>query len=160
MIVQLLPIITPLKLDQFKCSLPKNVTTFHGQKESFIFVSLPMKGVFWNFKSRWATLSDIDCRLFFNLFHVMSTNIDHPYEWHSWLSVSINHVLLLVVNLLKNCLKMWLSRRAATSWWNVRAVKIFIIKNVTIHQFPMRKRAILGLFGTATNAPTSMKKMQ
>ena len=32
-IVQLLPIITPLLLDQFKCSLPKNVTTFHGQKD-------------------------------------------------------------------------------------------------------------------------------
>ena len=32
-IVQLLPIRTPLLLDQFKCSLPKNVTTFHGQKD-------------------------------------------------------------------------------------------------------------------------------
>ena len=33
LIVQLLPNITPLILDQFTCSLPKNVTTFHRQQD-------------------------------------------------------------------------------------------------------------------------------
>ena len=33
LIVQLLPFITPLILDQFTCSLPKNVTTFHRQQD-------------------------------------------------------------------------------------------------------------------------------
>ena len=40
LIVQLLPNITPLILDQFKCSLPKNVTTFHGQKDGIIHFCL------------------------------------------------------------------------------------------------------------------------
>ena len=63
MIVQLLSIIIPLILDQFKCSLPKNVTTFHEQKDGIIhFCLTPKKGVFWHFKSQWATLSDIDCK--------------------------------------------------------------------------------------------------
>ena len=39
-IVQLLPIVTPLLLDQFKCSLPKNVTTFHRQKDGIIHFCL------------------------------------------------------------------------------------------------------------------------
>ena len=48
LIVQLLPIITLLILDQLACSLPKNVTTFHGQQDGIIFFSLiPHKiGVF------------------------------------------------------------------------------------------------------------------
>ena len=33
LIVQLLPFITPLILDQFTCSLPKHVTTFHRQQD-------------------------------------------------------------------------------------------------------------------------------
>ena len=33
LLVQLLPFITPLILDQFTCSLPKNVTTFHRQQD-------------------------------------------------------------------------------------------------------------------------------
>ena len=40
LIVQLLPIITPLILDQLTSSLPKNVTTFHGQQDGIIHFSL------------------------------------------------------------------------------------------------------------------------
>ena len=49
-IFQLLPIITPLLLDQFTCSLPKNVTTFYGQQDGIIHFCLsPHKiGVFGN----------------------------------------------------------------------------------------------------------------
>ena len=36
LIVQLLPIITPLILNQFIYSLPKNVTNFHRQQDSFL----------------------------------------------------------------------------------------------------------------------------
>ena len=36
LMVQLLPIITPLILDQLTCSLPKNVTTFHGKQDGII----------------------------------------------------------------------------------------------------------------------------
>ena len=40
LIVQLLPFITPLILDQFTCSLPKNVTTFHRQQDGIIHLCL------------------------------------------------------------------------------------------------------------------------
>ena len=40
LIVQLLPIITPPKLDQDTCSLPKNVTTFHGEQDGIIHFCL------------------------------------------------------------------------------------------------------------------------
>ena len=40
MIFQLLPIITPLILDQLTCSLPKNVTTFHRQQDGIIHFCL------------------------------------------------------------------------------------------------------------------------
>ena len=40
LIVQLLSIITPLLLNQFTCSLPKNVTTFHRQQEGTIHFCL------------------------------------------------------------------------------------------------------------------------
>ena len=39
-IVQLLPIITLLILDQFTCSLPKNVTTFQRQQDELIHFCL------------------------------------------------------------------------------------------------------------------------
>ena len=39
-IFQLLPIITPLILDQLTCSLPKNVTTFHGEQDGIIHFCL------------------------------------------------------------------------------------------------------------------------
>ena len=43
---QLLPIITPLLLDQLTCSLPKNVTTFHEEKDRIIHFCLsPYKRV-------------------------------------------------------------------------------------------------------------------
>ena len=46
-ILQLHPIVTPLLLDQFKCSLPKNVTTFHQQKDGIIhfFLTPNKRGV-------------------------------------------------------------------------------------------------------------------
>ena len=40
LIVQLLPFITPLILDQLTCSLPKNVTTFHRQQDGIIHFCL------------------------------------------------------------------------------------------------------------------------
>ena len=40
LIVQLLPFKTPLILDQFTCSLPKNVTTFHRQQDGIIHFCL------------------------------------------------------------------------------------------------------------------------
>ena len=40
LIVQLLPIITPLIQDQLTCSLPKNVITFHGQQDGIIHFCL------------------------------------------------------------------------------------------------------------------------
>ena len=40
LIFQLLPIRTSLILDQFTCSLPKNVTTFHGQQDGIIHFCL------------------------------------------------------------------------------------------------------------------------
>ena len=40
MIFQLLPIITPQILEQLTCSLPKNVTTFHGQQDGIIHFCL------------------------------------------------------------------------------------------------------------------------
>ena len=43
LIVQLLPIITPLIGNQFTCSLPKNVTTFHEQKDGIIHFCLTPK---------------------------------------------------------------------------------------------------------------------
>ena len=47
LIFQLLPIITPLILDQLTWSLPKNVTTFHGQQDGIIrfFLSPNKRGV-------------------------------------------------------------------------------------------------------------------
>ena len=39
-IFQLLPIITPLFLDQLTCSLPKNVTTFRGEQDGIIHFCL------------------------------------------------------------------------------------------------------------------------
>ena len=46
LIVQLLPIITPLILDRLTCSLPKNVTTFHEEKDRIIHFCLsPYKRV-------------------------------------------------------------------------------------------------------------------
>ena len=45
LIVQLLPNISPLILDQFTCSLPKNVTTFHRQQDGINHFCLsPNKG--------------------------------------------------------------------------------------------------------------------
>ena len=48
LIVQLLPIITPLILEQLTWSLPKNVTTFHGEQDGIIHFCLsPYKmGIF------------------------------------------------------------------------------------------------------------------
>ena len=40
LIFLLLPTITPLTMDQLTCSLPKNVTTFHGKKDGIIHFSL------------------------------------------------------------------------------------------------------------------------
>ena len=40
LIFKLLPIMTPLILDQLTCSLPKNVTTFHGQQDGIIHFCL------------------------------------------------------------------------------------------------------------------------
>ena len=40
LIVQLLPIISPPILDQFTFSLPKNVTTFQGQRDGIIHLCL------------------------------------------------------------------------------------------------------------------------
>ena len=40
LIVQLFPIISPLILDQFTCSLPKNVTTFHREQDGIIHFCL------------------------------------------------------------------------------------------------------------------------
>ena len=40
LIFQLLPIITPPKRDQLTCSLPKNVTTFHGEQDGIIHFCL------------------------------------------------------------------------------------------------------------------------
>ena len=40
LIVQLLPIITPLIRNQLTCSLPKNVTTFHRQQDGIIHFCL------------------------------------------------------------------------------------------------------------------------
>ena len=56
LIVQLLPNISPLILDQFTCSLPKNVTTFHRQQDGIIhFYLIPNKiGVLAN----WMKLSN------------------------------------------------------------------------------------------------------
>ena len=48
LIFKLLPIITPLILDQLTCSLPKNVTTFHEEQDGIIhfFLSPYKMGVF------------------------------------------------------------------------------------------------------------------
>ena len=45
---ELQPIITPLIIDQLTCSLPKNVTTFHGKKDGTIHFCLSShkRGVF------------------------------------------------------------------------------------------------------------------
>ena len=40
MTFQLHPIITPLILDQLACSLPKNVTTFHRERDGIIHFCL------------------------------------------------------------------------------------------------------------------------
>ena len=40
LIFQLHPIITPLIMDQLACSLPKNVSTFHGEQDGIINFSL------------------------------------------------------------------------------------------------------------------------
>ena len=57
LIFQFLPIITPLILDQLTWSLPKNVTTFHGQQEGIIHFCLsPNKRVvlaIWMKLSNW-----------------------------------------------------------------------------------------------------------
>ena len=46
LIVQLFPILSPLILNQFTCSLPKNVTTFHRQQDGIIqFCLSPNKKV-------------------------------------------------------------------------------------------------------------------
>ena len=47
LIVQLLPFITPPILDQFACSLPKNLTTFHRQQDGIIhfYLNPNKKGV-------------------------------------------------------------------------------------------------------------------
>ena len=52
---QLLPIITPLLLDQLTCSLPKNVTTFHEEQDGIIHFCLsPYKmGVFGTLNLRF-----------------------------------------------------------------------------------------------------------
>ena len=48
LIIHLLPILTPPKLDQLTWSLPKNVTTFHREQDWII------QGVFWQFEWNWA----------------------------------------------------------------------------------------------------------
>ena len=40
LIFQVYPIITPLIMDQMTCSLPKNVTTFHGKEDGIIHFCL------------------------------------------------------------------------------------------------------------------------
>ena len=78
--VQLLPIITPLILDQFTCSLPKNVTTFHGQQDGIIhFCLTPNKrGVLalwiYIFTKKIMDFSKLDWSTSFKL-------PKHPFYW-------------------------------------------------------------------------------
>ena len=70
LIVQLFPIISPLILDQFTCSLPKNVTTFHRQQDGINHFCLsPNK---WGVLVLWIHIftkifSKLDCSTSFNL---------------------------------------------------------------------------------------------
>ena len=70
LIVQLLPNITPLILDQFTCSLPKNVTTFHRQQDGINHFCLrPNK---WGVLALWIHIftkifSKLDCSTSFKL---------------------------------------------------------------------------------------------
>ena len=67
LIFQLLPIITPLILDQLTWSLPKNVTTFHRQQEGIIHFCLspPKNGVLalciYFFSKKIMDFSKLDC---------------------------------------------------------------------------------------------------
>ena len=66
-IFQLLSIITPLLLDQLTCSLPKKVTTFHGQQDGIIHFCLsPNKRVvlalwIYNFIKKIMDFFKFDC---------------------------------------------------------------------------------------------------
>ena len=67
LIVQLLPIITLLILDWLTCSLPKNVTSFHGQQDGIIHFCLsPNKRVvlalwIYNFIKKIMDFFKLDC---------------------------------------------------------------------------------------------------
>ena len=80
LIVQLLPIITPLILDQFTCSLPKNVTTFHRQQDGNIHFCLSpnKRGVLalwiYIFAKKIMDFSKLNCSTSFNL-------PKHPFSW-------------------------------------------------------------------------------
>ena len=95
LIVQLLPNITPLILDQFTCSLPKNVTTFHRQQDGINHFCLrPNKcGVL----ALWIHIftkifSKLDCSTSFKL-------PKHPFYWdwdkNEWLDRQRNQKVLL-----------------------------------------------------------------
>ena len=77
LIFQLLPIRTPLIQDQLRWSLPKNVTTFHGQCEGVIHFCLsPNK---WGVLALWIHIfteifSKLDCSTLFKL-------AKQPFYW-------------------------------------------------------------------------------
>ena len=79
-IVQLLPIITLLILDQLTCSLPKNVTTFHRQQDELIHFCLSpnIKGVL----ALWIYISTKMIMDFFKLNCSTSFKLPkHPFYW-------------------------------------------------------------------------------
>ena len=73
LIVQRRPFITLLILDQFTCSLPKNVTTFHRQQDGFIHFCLsPIKSgvlALWIhiFTKKIMDISKLNCSTSFKL---------------------------------------------------------------------------------------------
>ena len=77
LIVQLRPFITLLILDQFTCSLPKNVTNFHRQQDGINHFCLsPNK---WGVLALWIHIftkifSKLDCSTSFKL-------PKHPFYW-------------------------------------------------------------------------------
>ena len=80
LIVQLFPIISPLILDQFTCSLPKNVTTFHGEQDGIIHFCLSPneRGVLalwiYIFTKKLMDFSKLDWSTSFKL-------PKHPFYW-------------------------------------------------------------------------------
>ena len=80
LIVQFLPIITPLILDQLTWSLPKNVTTFHGQQDGIIHFCLSPnnRGVLalwiYIFTQKIMDFSKLNCSTSFKL-------PKHPFYW-------------------------------------------------------------------------------